>query len=175
MLHSVNLHWEETYRPSKGSPSRLKPIEEKRRHRSDEARWRWRCCNNRQLIWLHTDQRPFEPKHYHPLLAKEEQLTPVVNKILSKQTAEPLPPKGSRPAHLYGLPKTHKAVLSMRPILSATTTISDLLSGSTRGLNHFQFATEIQSKFVNEDDVLVSWYMLQHSSQPSLSMKTSRS
>jgi len=31
-------------------------------------------------------------------------------------------PKSSRLAHLYGLPKTHKATLSMRPILSATGT-----------------------------------------------------
>lgn len=109
-----------------------------------------------------------KPKHYHPLLAKERQLTAVVNKILPKQTADSLSPKGSRLAHLYGLPKTLKAVLSMRPILSATGAYHfhlakwldeklKPLSTNDHTVNDiFQFASETQRRLVNEDDVLVS-------------------
>ena len=39
-----------------------------------------------------------------------------------KETASLLSPKSSKLAHLYGLAKTHKATLSMGPILSATST-----------------------------------------------------
>jgi len=60
------------------------------------------------------------PKNYHPLLQKEKHLESVVRKILPKQIADSVCPKGSRLAHLYGLPKTHKEKLAMRPILSAT-------------------------------------------------------
>ena len=45
-----------------------------------------------------------------------------VHNILPKSIADSLCPKGSRLAHLYGLPKTHKPDLSMRPVLSATNT-----------------------------------------------------
>ena len=69
---------------------------------------------------LKTRGRP--PKHFHPLLEKEKQLHKKVHKILPKATAEQLCPKGSRLAHLYGHPKTHKERLCMRPILSATGT-----------------------------------------------------
>ena len=61
------------------------------------------------------------PKHYHPLLEKEI-LHTKVHSILPKSLADSICPKGSRLAHLYGLPKTHKPELSMRPILSATGT-----------------------------------------------------
>ena len=62
------------------------------------------------------------PKHYHPLLQKEKELETVVRQILPKDVADIICPKGSRLAHLYGLPKTHKLQLAMRPILSATST-----------------------------------------------------
>ena len=61
-------------------------------------------------------------KHYHPLLRKEKELETAVRKILPKEIADSICPKGSRLAHLYGLPKTHKPQLAMRPILSATGT-----------------------------------------------------
>ena len=56
------------------------------------------------------------PKHYHPLLEKENELYTKVHNILSKSIADSLCPKGSKLAHLYGSPKTHKPELSMRPI-----------------------------------------------------------
>jgi len=45
-----------------------------------------------------------------------------VRRILPKSIANSLVQKGSRLAHLYGLPKTHKEKLAMRTILSATGT-----------------------------------------------------
>ena len=62
------------------------------------------------------------PKYYHPLLQKEKELETLVRKILPKSIADALHLKGSRLAHLYGLPKTHKEELAVRPILSATNT-----------------------------------------------------
>ena len=62
------------------------------------------------------------PKHFHPLLQKEKDVHSVLYQILPEDIANSLSPKSSRLAHLYGLPKTHKAKLSMRPILSATGT-----------------------------------------------------
>ena len=62
------------------------------------------------------------PKNYHPLLEKEKELNTVVKKILPKTTADNICSKGSRLAHLYGLPKMHKKDPAMRPVLSATDT-----------------------------------------------------
>ena len=67
-----------------------------------------------------TKGRP--PKHYHPLVQKEKELASIVRRILPKSIADSLVKKGSRLAHLYGLPKTHKEKLAMRPILSTTGT-----------------------------------------------------
>ena len=67
-----------------------------------------------------TKGRP--PKYYHPLLEKEKQLNAKGRQILPRMIADQLCPKSSRLAHLYGLPKTHKEQLSMRPILSASGT-----------------------------------------------------
>ena len=53
-----------------------------------------------------TKGRP--PKHYHPLLEREKHLDSVVRRILPKHIADTVCQKGSRLAHLYGLPKTHK-------------------------------------------------------------------
>ena len=44
-------------------------------------------------------------KHYHPLLQKEKQLDSAVRTIWPKEIADSIIPKGSRLAHLYGLPK----------------------------------------------------------------------
>ena len=55
-----------------------------------------------------------------PLLQKEKTLDSIVRRILPKTIADSVSPTGSRLAHLYGLPKTHKEKLAMRPILSAT-------------------------------------------------------
>ena len=53
------------------------------------------------------------PKHYHPLLSKEKTLQSTVRRILPKDIAEPISPSGSRLAHQYGLPKTHKEKLTL--------------------------------------------------------------
>jgi len=59
------------------------------------------------------------PKHFHPLPEKEKELlTTAVKRIVSKRIADSLVEKGSRLAHLYGLPKTYKKQLVMCPILS---------------------------------------------------------
>lgn len=62
------------------------------------------------------------PKIYHPLLKKEKEVSSAVQRILPKSTPDSVVQKGSRLAHLYGLPKTHKKKLAMRPILSVTGT-----------------------------------------------------
>ena len=73
-----------------------------------------------------TKGRP--PKHYHPLLQKEKHLESVVRRILPKQVVDKVCTKGSRLAHLYGLLKTHKPQLAMRPILSAQGTYNYALA-----------------------------------------------
>ena len=40
----------------------------------------------------------------------------VITRILPKDVADPLRPKGSSLAHLYGSPQTHKERLPMRPV-----------------------------------------------------------
>ena len=62
------------------------------------------------------------PKHYHPLFQKKKKLESIVRRVLPKSIADSVRPTGSQLAHLYGLPKTHKERLAMRPILSATQT-----------------------------------------------------
>ena len=73
------------------------------------------------------------PKHYHPLLQKEKELESPVRRILPTAIAESVRPSGSRLAHLYGLPKTHKKELTMRPILSATQTYNNFIMPSPNG------------------------------------------
>ena len=109
------------------------------------------------------------PKHYHPLLQKEKQLELVVRKILPKPIADTVCRKGSRLAHLYGLPKTHKQQLSMRPILSSTGTYNFALAKwleeklKPLSLNQhaicdiFSFAEEIRESSLNPNDILVSY------------------
>ena len=59
-------------------------------------------------------------KNYHPLLEKE--------KDLPKEIANVVCTEGSRLAHLYGLPKTHKKTLSMQPIISTIYTYNYALA-----------------------------------------------
>ncbi|XP_068759663.1 allatostatin-A receptor-like [Montipora capricornis] len=68
------------------------------------------------------------PKYYHPLLEKEKLVESTVRRILPSAIADSARPTGSRLAHLYGLPKTHKRQLAMRPILSATGTYNYALA-----------------------------------------------
>ena len=89
--------------------------------------------------------------------------------MLPEEIANTLSPQSSRLAHLYGLPKTHKTTLSMRPILSATGTynhkLAKWLEEKLKPLpmneytitDAFDFADEIRNLSVNEDDILVSY------------------
>lgn len=109
------------------------------------------------------------PKHFHPLLQKEKELKAVLHQVLPEKLAESLSPKGSRLAHLYGLPKTHKPTLSMRPILSASGTynykLAKWLEEKLKPLSVNQytiddalgFSKEIRKHPVLEDDILVSY------------------
>ena len=108
------------------------------------------------------------PKHYHPLLQKEKHLESVVRRILPKQIADIVCPKGSRLAHLYGLPKTHKSQLAMRPILSAQGTYNYALAKwldknlKPLSLNQYtipdiSFAEDLRNKSLIESDILVSY------------------
>ena len=109
------------------------------------------------------------PKHYHPLLEKEKHLDSVVRRILPKHIADTVCQKGSRLAHLYGLPKMYRERLAMRPILSATGTYNYALAKwldeklKPLSVNNytisdvFQFAEEIHELQFNEGDILVSY------------------
>lgn len=109
------------------------------------------------------------PKYYHPLLQKERELETLVRKILPKSIADALRPKGSRLAHLYGLPKTHKEQLAVRPILSATNTynysLAKWLDDKLKPLScnqytvtdTFRFADEVRGFEIKNGEILVSY------------------
>lgn len=109
------------------------------------------------------------PTHYHPLLQKEKELTKILNDTLPDSVATSLRPRGTRLAHLYGLPKTHKSTLCMRPILSATNTynyqLAKWLEDKLKPLSTNEYtvsdafccAEEIRSLSVKEEDLLVSY------------------
>ena len=109
------------------------------------------------------------PKHYHPLLRKEKDLETLVRRILPTEIADSVRQSGSRLAHLYGLPKTHKVKLAMRPILSATQTYNYALAKwpdvklKPLAINHytitdtFEFVNEVNALTLNDGDVLVSY------------------
>ncbi|XP_078368996.1 uncharacterized protein LOC144652975 [Oculina patagonica] len=119
------------------------------------------------------DKRPTTrgrpPKHFHPLFEKEKSLNSVLHEILPDEIAKSLSPNSSRLAHLYGLPKTHKATLSVRPILSATGTynynLAKWLEEKLKPLsmnNHtitdaFSFSDEIRTVQMGDNDILVSY------------------
>lgn len=63
--------------------------------------------------FLHVeDKRPKSrgrpPKQFHPLLQKEKDANTILREILPKNITDSLFSQGSRLAHLYGPPKTHK-------------------------------------------------------------------
>ena len=142
--------------------------------KSDYKRLLKEACKNDDSRFIgcseeRTKTRSRRPTHYHPLLTKEQQLPSIVHKILPKQTAYSLSPKASRLAHIYGLPKTHKPVLSMRPVLSATGSynfklnkwldekLKPLATNAQIVDDIFLFSEGIQNKLVSEGDVLVSY------------------
>ena len=105
------------------------------------------------------------PKYYQPRNNNLSQLW----KILPKSIADKISGSGSRLAHLYGLPKTHKENLFMRPILSATGTYNSNYNSKwleklkRLSINRFTitdifaFATEIKETKLNEGVILVSF------------------
>ena len=109
------------------------------------------------------------PKHFHPLLNNEKMLQSTVRRILPKGIAEPISPSGSTLAHLYGLPKTHKKKLAIRPILSATNTYNYALAKwlddklKPLSLNQhtvtdiFNFVNEVRELKINKGYILVSY------------------
>jgi len=109
------------------------------------------------------------PKHYRPLLNKEKMLQSTVRRILPKDIAESVSPSGSRLAHVYGLPKTHKEKLAVRPILSATSTYNYALAKwldnklKPLSLNQhtvtdiFDFVNEVRELKINKGYILVSY------------------
>lgn len=98
-------------------------------------------------------------------MVREKQLHTKVHQILPKATADLLRPKGSRLVHLYGLPKTHTAKLSMRPILSASATsnytLAKWLEGKLKPLptneycfnDIFTFAEEVSDTSIKFDHI----------------------
>ena len=77
--------------------------------------------------------------------------------------------EGSRLAHLYGLPKTPKVKVTVRPILSATgtynynlakwldTKLKPLSMNTSMVKDIFSFAEEIHGMEINNQEVLVSY------------------
>ena len=109
------------------------------------------------------------PKYYHPLLQKEKTLDSIVRRILPKTIVDSVSPTGSRLAHLYGLRKTHKEKLAMRPILSATDTynyplskwldekLKPLLLNQYTVTDTFDFTNENNQLKINNGEILVSY------------------
>ena len=105
---------------------------------------------------------------------QEDRLTRLLSKlksnnIIDKDTYNSLVPSGSRPGILYGLPKTHKPNVPIRPILSAIGTfnyslakffVSILSPVSTSEFcvnSSFDFAKEISSMRNSENTVMASF------------------
>ena len=109
------------------------------------------------------------PKYYHPLLEKEKLVESTERRILPSAITDSVRPTGSRLAHLYGLPKTHKRQLAMRPILSATGTYNYALAKWLEAMlkplsvnehtitDIFAFTNEIRGVKINPGEILVSY------------------
>ena len=101
------------------------------------------------------------PKPFHPLLVKEKEVKTALHEMLPKDTTDSLSPKGSRLAYLYGLPKTHKSTLSLRPILSATGTynynLAKWLEEKLKPLSFNEFTIRDDFEFSNEIRTLFKW------------------
>ena len=76
-------------------------------------------------------------RHYHHPLQEEKELKSAVHQILPTENAASVCLSGSRLAHLYGLPKTHKKQSAMLPILSATQTYNSTLGKWLEGKTSF--------------------------------------
>ena len=93
----------------------------------------------------------------------------LVRRILPTAIAESVRPSGFWLAHLYGLPKTHKKELAMRPILSATQTYNFVLAKwlddklKPLAINQytisdtFEIVNEVIELAINNGDILVSY------------------
>ena len=109
------------------------------------------------------------PKYYHPLFEKEKLVEFTVRRILPESIADSVRSTGSRLAHLYGLPKTHKKQLAMRPILSTQGTynyaLAKWLDSKLKPLSWnehtvtdiFEFTNEIREMEVPSGEILVSY------------------
>ena len=96
-------------------------------------------------------------------------MSSAVQRILPKNITDSVVQKGSRLAHLCGLPKTHKKKLATRPILSATGTynykLATWLDEKLKPLSvneHtvsdiFVFADELREMKIKDREVLVSY------------------
>ena len=92
-----------------------------------------------------------------------------MRQTLSKDVTDIICSKGSRLAHLYGLPKTHKPALAMHPILSATDTYNFKLAKwldeklKPISINEFtisdplRFSKELRKNRNVEGEILVSY------------------
>ena len=70
-------------------------------------------------------KRGRKPLVFHPLLEKESELDRFLVELdgkIPKDVSKSIRPRGSRLAHMYGLPKMHKPGVPLRPVLSATGT-----------------------------------------------------
>lgn len=113
---------------------------------------------------LKTKGRP--PKYYHPPFHKEKLVEFTVRRIPPESIAS-VRSTGSRLAHLYGLPKTHKKQLAMRPILSASGTYKYVLAKRLDSklkplswnehtvIDIFEFANDIRKMEVRSGETLV--------------------
>jgi len=109
------------------------------------------------------------PKYYHSLHQKEKELESHVWWILPNEIAASVFPSGSKLAHLYGLPKTHKKQLAMRPVLSATQRynfalakwldhkLKPLANSQYMTTDTFEFVNKVHTLTINNGDVLVSY------------------
>ena len=108
-------------------------------------------------------------KDYHPLLTKEKEIRQLLSTTLPQRIAKELAPNGSRLTHLYGLPKTHKPSLTMRPILSAVGTynyelakwldrhLKPLVQNKFMVRDTFDFVKTVRDIPIANTDVLVSY------------------
>ena len=114
--------------------------------------------------------RPGRPTlNFHPLLEKEKELSALLASTVPKSISSQLAPSGSRLAKLYGLPKTHKPRLAMRPILSAIDTynfklakwldviLKPLVSNQYMVHDTYSFLDDLKQVPVTSDSVLVSY------------------
>ena len=78
---------------------------------------------NEKMESILSDAFVFQIINEDPTLKKEEKLLRTLNKMkmrnfITSQEFNHFKPKGSRPARLYGLPKTHRLGVPLRPIVS---------------------------------------------------------